>query len=472
MVGVEAALAGDDGLGKAVSPVYYLVNGGKIVNYYGFADQGPTTTQIAAGELPNYFQDVVYMPYAAEFNNSYPMSDFSAAVFSFDAYWLNIRGELLTSIEDMLKAKKGVWVQSQAGMTAVYVQYPTNVQFDATRAWYKNVVGIEFVKGEPRAQQNGNQINLLPIPVKGVAKDPIGDGVAFTGNQYGQAWPFYNQAVTDIMKLTSGSLAKSVLYMDNLAANIGMVRVSPTYGGRLVYSSIGTEVMSDAVQRKKLVGNVFDWLLNTTAGKPSISVSQSILNFGSVEVDLMKDMSVEITNTGTAELSISALNFTGADAASFYVSAGGPVGINPIKIAVGAKHTIKVTFAPSAVKNIFGAVLNFTSNADTPPTVQLRGSSSITSVETDVVSETGAIGMKLVGSNPITDNTSVRVSGNGNIAITVVDAAGRTVSTLFDGSINGTQSVSIASSALASGTYSIVASNGSDRAVLTVMVVR
>jgi len=472
LVSVSAALAASDGLGKGVDPIYYLVNGGKIVNYYGLSGQGPITSQIISGSLPSYSEDVVYMPYATEFNNAYPMAGFDAAVFALDAYWLAIRGATLTAIEDMLKAKKGVWIQSQAGMTAAYSRYPTDATFDATRAWYKNVVGIEYVKGEPRATQNGQQITLLPIPVKGVSKDPIGDGVAFTGNGYSQAWTYYNQAVTDIMKKTANSTATSVLYMDNLTANIGMVRVQPTYGGRLVYSSIGTEIMSDEVQRKKLVKAVFDWLLNVASTKPSITVSSSTLNFGSVQVDASKEMSLTVTNSGSSELSITDVSIKGADATAFDVVSGGPVNGIPVKVAVGASLVVKVSFNPLTQKSNYGAALEFTTNADNSPTVQLRGAGTTTSVATEAISETGAISMVLVGSNPVTSNSAVRISAQGNITVTVVDAAGRVVSSIFDGSVNGSENVALTASSLASGTYSIVASNGTDRAVLTVMVVR
>ena len=56
--------------------------------------------------------------------------------------------------------------------------------------------------------------------------------------------------------------------------------------------------------------------------------------------------------------------------------------------------------------------------------------------------------------------------------VTVVDAAGRTVATIFNGAVNGQETLSIGAGTLASGTYSIVASNGTDRAVLTVVVAR
>lgn len=472
-VSIGTSLAATDGLGGMVPNVYYLVNGGKVVNYYGLGNEGAPLTQIAAQSSAKYLKDVVYMPYSTEILTNYPSSEFDAAIFAFDAYWLNLRGATLTGIENLLKAKKGVWIQTQAGMYAAFDRYSTNAAFDPTRVWYRTVAGIELSKFEFRANfdANGNPTSLIQFPVKGVTGDPIGGGITFTGNAATQDYPYYALG-TDIIKLTSGSKAKPVLYYDNNQNNVGMVRVEPTYGGRLVYGSVGSEIIAATASRNALTEKVIDWLLGTEAAAPKIAVSLSSLNFGAVEVDATKEMSFTLTNTGNAELTITDYTLTGADAMSFDITGGGIVNGVPIKVAAGGTHVVKVTFAPTTKKTIFGAVLAFVSNAADAPTVRLGGSSTVTSVETEVVSETGAIGLSLAGANPVTDNSAVRLTSNGNVTVTVVDATGRTVSTLFDGAVNGTETISLASSTLTSGTYSIVATNGADRAVLTVVVNR
>ena len=475
-VSISRSFSASDGLGRIIEPVNYLVNGAKAVNYYGLDMWHSPLAQLAAQSSGVYGKDVVYLPFATDVLVNYPMTDFGAAIIGFDYFKrTEMRGNVLAYIEDMLKARKGIWVQSQLSMYTAYLEYPTNAAFDTQRQWYSAVVGIEHVNSLARCQQNANgQVTgLVPFPVKGVAADPIGDGITFSGNggYSQQAHPYFVWA-SDMIKLKTGSKAKSVLYCDNDQSHISMIRVEPTYGGRLVYSTVGLEAISTESVRTKLTENVINWLLDAKATVPAITVSASTLNFGNVAVDADKPMTFVVTNTGNAELVITALNLTGTDAASFYVSSGGIIGISPIKVAAGATHTIEVTFSPVVAKNIFGAALNFVSNATTPPVVQLRGSSSVTGVETEVVSETGAIGLTLVGSNPVTDFSSLRISGKGNISVSVVDASGRTVSSLFDGVVNGTETVGITSSTLVSGTYSIVGSNGADRAVLTVVVVR
>lgn len=473
-VNVDAALAADDGLGSVIPSVYYLVNGAKVVNYYGVGGTaGPALTQIAAQASAKYGNDVVYMPYAAEILSNYPMNSFNAAVFAFEGAWTNLRADILASIENMLRANKGVWIQTQAGMFAAYERYLGNTAFDATRTFYANVIGIDYTRFQYRANfdADGNPTSLITFPVKGVPNDPIGNGISFTANQASQAYPYYTLG-TDIFRLKTGSKAKPVLYYDNATANIGMVRVEPSYGGKLVYGSVGAEIIASESVRNNLTEKVMDWLLGTETQSAKIAASTGTLNFGTVSVNQSKDLTVTLTNTGNAELQINSVNLGGVDALSFDVTGGRPINGNAIKVAPGATHVVTVTFTPMQSKNNFGATLDFESNASESATIQLRGASTTTSVETDVVSETGAIRLTLVGANPVTDASAVRVTGTGTMNVTVVDAAGRTVATLLSGAVNGQETLTLGAGSLPSGTYSIVASNGSDRAVLSVVVAR
>ncbi|NDC26568.1 MAG: hypothetical protein EBZ54_01995 [Actinobacteria bacterium] len=117
------------------------------------------------------------------------------------------------------------------------------------------------------------------------------------------------------------------------------------------------------------------------------------------------------------------------------------------------------------------AALSITNN-DAQAIVQLRGTATTSSVETDVVSETGAIGMTLVGANPVSSASSIRLRANGDVRMAVVNAAGQEVATLFNGMVNGTEVVNIDATMLTSGAYTVVASNGGDRAVMSVVVAR
>ncbi len=471
---VSTAGGATDGLGSIIPPVYFLVNGAKIVNYYGLGNEGAPLTQIAALNSNQYNKDVVYMPFATEILTNYPTNEFGGVILALDGAWLNLRGNVLSMVEDALRARKGVWIQTQSGMRAAYQDYATNAAFNATRTFYSSVLGIQFTTWTQRVQVSNNQITgLITYPVRGVGNDPIGNGISFTGNQWDQnTWPYYIIG-TDIMARTATSKAVPVLYYDNDQSKLAMVRVEPTYGGRLVYGSVGVEAIAAEGTRNTLTEKVITWLLNETTPTPKIAVSQSTLNFGTININSNKDMTVVVSNTGNAELSITGANLTGVDSPSFAVVGGAPSTSSPIRIAAGQTHTMTVRFAPSAVKNNYAAVLGFASNSTESATVQLRGAAiDPTSVETDVVSETGAIRLTLNGANPVTSASSVKVVANGTVEVSVVDANGRTVATLLNGAVNGAQTVALNADNFASGMYTLVATNGADRAVLTVVVAR
>ena len=188
---VVPSMAASDGLGRSIPTVYYLVNGARVVNYYGLGDGNVSALTAVAGLNSTYGPDVVYMPYSTDILSNYPMTQFDAAVISFAAYWLNMRFAV-ADMEAMLRAGKGLWISGQANMFAAFDRYGTNSAFTSSRNFYRNVLGIELETFEFRitTNSNGQITGINTFPVNGVNGDPIGDGISFTANQYSQAYPF------------------------------------------------------------------------------------------------------------------------------------------------------------------------------------------------------------------------------------------------------------------------------------------
>jgi hypothetical protein len=400
------------------------------------------------------------------------MLEFDAAVVSLGPYWLNFRGNVITDVENMLKAGKGVWIAGQANMYAAFDRYVTNTAFTSARNFYTSVLGIELSSFEFRVETNSNgQITSInTFPVNGVNGDPIGDGLSFTGNQYSQAYPFYTQG-TDIIRLSSGSRATPVAYYDGVQSRLAAVRVQPAMGGKIVYGSLGVELIASEATRAALGQKVLDWLLTDGGGEPEIAVSETLLGYGNVAVGMESKKSFIVTNTGKGELELTAVNLAGGpDAIHFIISQGRPAQGKTVKLAPNETHMIEVTFAPSADQQSFAASVEIVSNAGTK-SVALRAGATV-GVETDVVSETGAISMRLAGQNPVTDRSSVELRSMAPVTVTMVDASGRTVATLFNGMTSGLEQIELNAATLSSGAYSIVATTGSETAVLTVVVAR
>ncbi|MGA0045617.1 MAG: choice-of-anchor D domain-containing protein, partial [Candidatus Kapaibacteriota bacterium] len=283
--------------------------------------------------------------------------------------------------------------------------------------------------------------------------------------------PFYAVG-TDVIRLTNGSPSSSSIYYDNTAGNIGVVRAQTSTGGKIIYGSLGMEAISSEALRTQYAQKSLDWLLGDGGGDtPEISTNTNDLNFGTVDVGATKTLSITVTNTGKAELEITGVELGGgADAAYFDIASGRPVAGQTIKVAPNATHQISIEFMPTRAASHTAAV-EIASNAGTK-TVALRGVSVVTSVETEVASETGAVALRLVGQNPVVDRTAIELRGTQSTTVTLIDASGRAVGTLFNGTPSGAEMIELTASELVSGTYSIVATTGTESAVLTVVVTR
>ncbi|MDZ4745368.1 MAG: choice-of-anchor D domain-containing protein [bacterium] len=467
---VELGMSASDGLAAGGGLVYYLVEGGRVVTYYGMNNAAWTLTAQAALNS-SYSPDVVYMPYSDAFQNAYPATDFDAAVFAFDAAWIAIQGSVFNTIQGMEASGKGLWISGQANMYMTFepTRNGTNTSFQPVRDWYKNTLGIDYNGFRARAQQVSGGIQVASFSVKGVAGDSIGKGITpFTANQIVQGqWQNF-VTFSDIIKLTPTSKAKSWLYYSDSTAAIGGIRVVTTNGSRIVYSSLDLQSVMNATNRNNVTQEVLDWILNKAAAPAAIlSLANTTLQFGQVQIGGSKDMDLTIRNTGNGPLVITDMVVAGTDFAAFEVISTGDVTIAP-----GASKFVPVRFTPTTVKASYIASIEFSSNSAASPTAQLRGTGVTSSVETDVASETGAIGLRLIGANPVSDATDVELRSLTNTTVTIIDQTGRTVSTIFDGAASGTQRVSLQTSTLPAGMYNVVASNGSERAILSIVVVR
>jgi len=442
----------------------YLTEGAKIVVWSGIS-QGNAGNYIPALET-SYGQEVVYVPAADEILQAYDPTSFDVGIFS-----LSIDGRFaipgVAQIAQMMtKVGKGVFVSAPMGLAvATYPDNQSSPGYPEANAWLTSKLGLNFVSSSQRYTGN----TLTPFAVTGVTGDEVGMGGTWNCNRPTTNWPFYVQ-ITDLMSIKNGSNSISWAYADGNKSNIVGIRCANPGEGRVVYSSFGVEHSNDATARKTLMERIIKYLM-PAGDRPEIALNASSLDFGYVAKDAKKELAFVITNTGKADLVISEIDIAGADATEFDVIDGRADVNNRVKVAPNGKHTVRAQFWPGSEKALFTAAISIKSNAG-DKTVPVRGTSVATSVETDVVSETGAIGMMLAGSNPVTSSTAVRVRANEYVTLTVVNAAGEVVATIFNGVISGQETISLGSLNLAAGTYNVVASNGQDRAVMSIVVVR
>jgi len=450
----------------------YLTEGARIATYYGASDGASI---LHSGAIASqYGGDAVFLPLATDIINAYPPTSFDAMCFPVDYYTRGALSYGIPIFQAMLQAGKNIWITGEIEQSVAFD--PQNTGFESTKAFFENTLQLQPpTQGSmiQRFTQSGQNISLQTFQIKGITGDPVGDGLNATGNQYNaQSWPFWTR-FTDVLKPKVGaaSTIMSASY-DNNVVNGATVRVTTSSGSKIVYSSFGQEAIADVTQRNGNASRTLKWLL--ASALPQITASVPQLNFGDVKENTSKDMTVTFSNTGQAELRITEMNLTGADASTFSIISGAPDN-QPIVLSAGQTRTVKVRFYPLTAKSGFVASLQVICNAASNPSVQLLGNGTPTvGVETEATSQSGALAMRLVGANPVSVSSDVEVKSTSSdvVTVSVIDNMGRTVATLFNAPVSGSQRVALASAALANGMYTVVATNGNERVALTMVVAR
>jgi hypothetical protein len=114
---------------------------------------------------------------------------------------------------------------------------------------------------------------------------------------------------------------------------------------------------------------------------PKLALSTNALAFGNVKSGQTMDMSVVVSNTGTAALTVSSLTVGGA---GFSVITSSGLAVQP-----GGVQNVTVRFAPTAAGNFSGSLLIGSNDPASPATVNLTG--------TGVVSSTSDVTLKVDG---------------------------------------------------------------------------
>ena len=106
--------------------------------------------------------------------------------------------------------------------------------------------------------------------------------------------------------------------------------------------------------------------------QPVVALSLSSIAFASIPQGTSASAAVTVTNTGTANLGVSGITFTGSNASSF----GHSSNCGQAQVVPGGTCTITVIFSPSATGS-YSATMKVTDNAaNSPQSVSITGSAS------------------------------------------------------------------------------------------------
>jgi VWFA-related protein len=152
---------------------------------------------------------------------------------------------------------------------------------------------------------------------------------------------------------------------------------------------------------------------------PSIAVSPSILEFASIGVGSTKELPLTVSNTGNAELSVTAVS---SNNTRFTIVSPAV----PFRVASGSQQTVTIRFAPTAAQSEAGQ-LTITSNDPARPsaTVSLSGAGAGVTVPTPSIAVPQALdfGSTTVG-QPKDASVTVRNSGSATLSVTGMTVTG------------------------------------------------
>ena len=197
-------------------------------------------------------------------------------------------------------------------------------------------------------------------------------------------------------------------------------------------------------------------ITGTGTGGAAVSLSPTSLSFGSVAVDSSATLPVTVTNTGSSNLTVTGISFTGTNASLFsHTSNCGSAAIAP-----NSTCTIQVTVKPTSAGS-FTATLNITDNATgSPQTVDITGTGT-GSAAVSLSPTSLSFGSVAAGSSA-TLPVTVTNTGTINLSVTGISFTGTNAGSFSHSSNcgsaavapNGTCTIQVTFAPSASGNYS------------------
>ena len=209
--------------------------------------------------------------------------------------------------------------------------------------------------------------------------------------------------------------------------------------------------------------------LNTAGVSPHITIDPEELDFGEINVGVLRDINVTVGNEGGRYLRISDIS---VDSDDFWVQFEGEFSIEPEET-----HDLSVIFAPE-IEGRFEASLTITSNDPeiSELVVTLRGRGLAVSVgENPVNTAPDRFHISSAYPNPFNSVTGIRYAlpYKSMISITVYDITGKVVSMLFSGEREaGRYEASWDASAFQTGVYFLRMETSGDTYTRKVILVR
>ncbi len=291
------------------------------------------------------------------------------------------------------------------------------------------------------------------IRLEGITGDPISGSVGvFSGRlTLFNGGGFITAIPSPLLRAADDDARPFIYYEDHSDSTLAVRYINEKY--RSIILSINPSNFDSRSIRNTILSESVRWLENREAqGTPAIQVSTEEIDFGQVPVGARRTRPVVISNTGDGTLDILGLSFTSA-AASFELNEEVTV---PMFIAPNESVELEITFRPQNGDPVVSELI-IASNGGDDVAVKLYG--NVVSSVTPLEGRSAQLSLE-VGPNPVQAEALVSYELQGqskHVTIDLVDATGRTVAQLLDGTVeSGAHQLRFDASSLAGGLYFLV----------------
>ncbi|MFM8568753.1 MAG: choice-of-anchor D domain-containing protein [Candidatus Kapaibacterium sp.] len=454
----------------------YVADNTKYCVLAGYSQKGLVDAYTVLNGLAKYKNEVAYVPAMQSVFDQLGQVPFTAVVCPVD--FAN-RGNFVNDqfagiVADMFNSGKRLVFYGDA---ALYNSMMVSTLPQGWNSFFRSI-GMSGLNADPTARINTSTGVPIAFSIRGVSKDEIGDGVLLNLNSNTSTFNYYSE---DIAIDNSINGIKPFLYYDNNTATNAAVRLQSDVS-RAVILGFPIEAIANASARSVLYGKIMDWVTAeiTVVKTPDIKItgnSGETVDFGSVQVGKDKTLTAELKNSGSGDLTISAVDVDAAYKGSFEVTLPNAL---PMVIAPGDKRVISIKFKPAKEEDIF-TTCTIKSNAKSASVdgENYLGINAVATASTSVDQGTSGDGMLSVAAAPNPANGVSRITYTvagttpQNVTVSVVDALGNTVANLAQGVVApGSHVTPFNTAGVAAGAYKVVVRTGTSSSFIPVVVVK
>jgi hypothetical protein len=454
----------------------YVAENTKYCVLAGYSQKGLVDAYTILNGLAKYKNDVAYVPAMQTVFDQLGQVPFTAVVCPVD--FANrgafVNDQFAGIVADMFNSGKRLVFYGDAAL------YNSMMVSSAPQGWnsFFRGIGLAGLNADPTARINTSTGAPIAFSIRGVANDDIGNGVLLNLNSSTAAFNYFSE---DIAIDNSINGIKPFLYYDNNTATNAAVRLQSD-ASRAVILGFPIEAIANTSARSVLYGKIMDWVTAdiTVVKTPDIKItgnSGETVDFGSVQVGKDKTLTAELKNSGSGDLTISAVDVDAAYKGSFEVTLPNAL---PMVIAPGDKRVISIKFKPTKEEDIF-TTCTIKSNAKSASVdgENYLGINAVATASTSVDQGTSGDGMLSVAAAPNPANGVSRITYTvagttpQNVTVSVVDALGTTVATLAQGVVApGAHVTQFNTAGIAAGAYKVVVRTGASSSFIPVVVVK